>query len=69
MSAMTPAEATARVFLTALRSLPKKQRQAVLCGIADDDDLREDLLDLALIAERRHELSRPFRRYIAGCSP
>jgi len=62
---MGPAEATAEVFLTALRALPKKQRQAVLRGIADDDELREDLLDLALIAERRHESSRPFNQYLA----
>ncbi len=63
---MNPAEAIAEVFLIALRSLPKKQRQAVLCGIADDDELREDLLDLALIAERRHEPSRPFHKHLAG---
>ena len=62
---MTQAEATAEVFLTALRALSKRERQAVLCGIADDDELREDLLDLALIAERRHEPSRPFREYLA----
>ena len=62
---MRHAEATAEVFLTALRALPKKQRQAVLCGIADDDELREDLLDLALIAERRYEPSRPFRECLA----
>ncbi|MBM4032130.1 MAG: hypothetical protein FJ291_10130 [Planctomycetes bacterium] len=62
---MSQAEATAEAFLTALRSLPKKQRQAVLCGIADDDEMREDLLDLAMIAERRHEPSRPFREYLA----
>jgi len=61
---MSQAEATAEVFLTALRALPKKQQQAVLCSIADDDELREDLLDLALIAERRHEPSRPFREYL-----
>ena len=65
MAAMTPAEATAKVFLAALRSLPKKQRQAVLCALADVDELREDLLDLALIAERRHEPSRPFSQYLA----
>ena len=62
---MSQAEATAEVFLTALRSLPKKHRQAVLCGIADDDELRGDLLDLALIAERRHEPSRPFGQFLA----
>jgi len=63
---MTAMDATAQVFLTALRSLPKKERRAVLSGIAEDEDLREDLLDLALLAGRRHEPSRPFRQYLAG---
>jgi hypothetical protein len=61
---MTTVEATAQVFLTAIQALPKKQRQAVLARIAEDKSLREDLLDLALIAERRAEPSRPFRRYL-----
>ncbi len=61
---MTTTEATAEVFLTALRALPKKQRDAVLARIAEDDDLREDLLDLALIAQRQDEPSRPFRDYL-----
>ena len=62
---MTSLQATAEVFLTALRALPKKERQAVLTRIAEDDELREDLLDLALLAERRDEPSRPFREYMA----
>ncbi len=62
---MTAPEATADVFLTALRALPKKDREAVLAKIANDDDLREDLFDLTLIAQRRKETSRPFRKYLA----
>lgn len=62
---MTSSQATAEIFLTALRALPKKEREAVLSGIAEDDALREDLLDLALLAERRDEPSRPFREYVA----
>jgi hypothetical protein len=62
---MTTSEATAEVFLTALRALPKKQREAVLARIADEPGMREDLLDLALIARRRHESSRPLRRRTA----
>ena len=65
IESMTAAEATAEVFLTALRALRKRQRDAVLAGIADDDSLREDLLDLALIAQRRDESSRSFRGYLA----
>jgi len=62
---MTATEATAEVFLTALRALPKRQRDAVLARIAEDDKLREDFLDLALIAQRRDEPSRPFRQYLS----
>ena len=62
---MTRAEATAEVFLTALRALPKREREAVLSGIAEDERLREELFDLALIAARRKEPSRPFREYLA----
>jgi len=63
---MTSLQATAEVFLTALRALPKKERQAVLARIAEDDELREDLLDLALLAERRHQPSGAFREYLAA---
>ncbi len=62
---MTAVQATAEVFLTALQALPKKEREAVLAGIADDQNFRENLLDLALIAERRNEPSRPFDEYLA----
>lgn len=61
---MTKTQATAEVFVTALRALPEKERRSVLARIADEKDLREDLFDLALIAQRRHEPSRPFREYL-----
>ena len=63
---MTSEQATAEVFFTALQALPKKERQAVLARIANDESLRQDLLDLALIAQRRDEPSRSFRDYLAG---
>ncbi|MBM4019563.1 MAG: hypothetical protein FJ288_14800 [Planctomycetes bacterium] len=62
---MTVPQATAEVFLTALRALPRKHRNEVLARIARDPDLRQDLLDLALVAGRRREPSRPFRQYLA----
>ena len=58
---MSPTEATAEVFLTAFRALSRKERQAVLARLASDPDLREDLHDLALVAQRRDEPSRPLR--------
>ena len=63
---MTKNQATAEVFVTALRALPERERRSVLARIADEKDLREDLFDLALIAKRRHEPSRPFREYLKG---
>lgn len=61
---MGKAEALAEVFLTALRSLPKTDRDRVLEGLVKDKTLRRDLMDLATIEERRHESSRPFRHYL-----
>ena len=62
---MTGSQATAEIFLTALKALPKREQNAVLAGIAQDKALREDLLDLTLIANRCGESSRPFRQYLA----
>jgi hypothetical protein len=61
---MPGSQATAEIFLTALKALPKREQNAVLAGIAQDKELREDLLDLTLIAKRRGEPSRPFRQYL-----
>jgi len=63
---MTKAQrATADVFLTALKALPKAERDAVVVGIARDKAFARDILDLALISTRRRERSRPFREYLA----
>ena len=63
---MTKAQATADMFVTALKALPKSQRDAVLVQIARDKQFAQDILDLALIAQRRKERSRPFRDYLAS---
>ena len=63
---MTKAQAaTAEVFLTALRALPKAERDAVVVRIAQNRAFARDILDLATIADRRGEPSRPFREYLA----
>ncbi len=56
--------ATADVFLTALKALPKAERDAVVVRIARDKAFARDILDLALIADRRGERSRPFSEYL-----
>jgi hypothetical protein len=63
---MAKAEAVAEVFLTAIRSLPKRDRERVLAGLVRDRSLRRDLMDLAVIEQRRKEPSRQFRHYLKG---
>lgn len=63
---MTKAQqATADVFLTALKALPKTERDAVVVRIARDKAFARDIFDLAVIADRRGEPSRPFREYLS----
>ena len=63
---MTTAQrATADVFLTALKALPRAERDAVVARIARDAEFARDILDLALITKRRREPARPFRAYLA----
>lgn len=61
---MTRTQATASVFVTALKALPKGERDAVVQAIARDKSLRGDPLDLAIIEERRSEPARAFRDYL-----
>ena len=62
---MTKAEAAAEGFLSVLKALPKTERDAVIVRIARDEDFGRDILDLATIADRRDEPSRPFREYLS----
>ena len=57
------------MFLTALKALPKADRDAVVVRIARDKAFARDILDLALIAKRRTERSRPFREYLSKKNP
>ena len=61
---MTQTEATAEVFWTALKALPRKEQQALLRRVVQDEKLRHDLVDLALIESRRAEPARPLRAYL-----
>ena len=58
---MTVSQATAEVFLIALRALPAEERQAVLAHIVEDEEWQEDIQDLAVFSQRRNEPSRSFR--------
>lgn len=61
---MTSTQATAEVFWTAFKVLPAEEKRAVLQFIIRDETLRRDLMDLAVIEERRNEPERPLRAYL-----
>jgi hypothetical protein len=61
---MTKTEATAEIFWTAFNVLPVEEKRAILQRIIRDENLRRDLMDLALMEERRHEPERPLRDYL-----
>jgi hypothetical protein len=59
---MSAAEATAEVFVTAFKSLKRRQREAVLERMLDDDELSEDLADTVALEARRGSARHPFRQ-------
>jgi hypothetical protein len=62
---MITEEAKAEVFWLAFKGLPKKEQQLVVQKLLQDRDFVEDLLDIALIEQRRSEPSRPLEEYLA----
>ena len=62
---MKTVESRAEVYLMALQSLSRAEREAVIGRLLEDPQLREDILDLATIQQRQGEASRPFREYLA----
>ena len=64
---MTKTEATAEIFWTAFKVLPRGERQAVIRRFVQDKTVRRDLMDLGVIESRRAEPSRPLREYLANC--
>lgn len=62
---MKAVESRTEIYLMALQSLSKTEREAVITRLLEDPDLREDILDLITIHQRQGELSRPFREYLA----
>jgi hypothetical protein len=50
----------------ALQSLSEAERAAVISRLLEDPQLREDILDLAIIKQRQGEPSKPFTEYLAG---
>ncbi len=61
---MKAVQSRAEVYLMALQSLSKAEKKAVIAHLLEDDSLREDILDLALIQQRQRESRRPFCEYL-----
>ncbi len=62
---MLAEEAKAEVFWLAFKGLPKREQQLVVQKLLEDQEFIEDLLDIALIEQRRSEPSRPLEDYLA----
>ena len=62
---MKAVESRAEIYLMALQSLSKAEKEAVIVRLLEDPELREDILDLITIYQRQGEPSRPFREYLA----
>lgn len=61
---MTPAEATAEVFLTAFLNLRNQEQDSFLSKLLKNKRLREDVIDLAIAEERSNEKTRPFEKVV-----
>ena len=61
---MKAVESRAEIYLMALQSLSKAEKEAVIAHLLEDPQLREDILDLAVIQQRQGEQSRPFTKYL-----
>lgn len=61
---MSSKGATAEVFLTAFKTLAKKEQDIFLSEILKDKRLREDLIDISIAESRVKDKSRPFRDFL-----
>ncbi len=62
---MITREAKAEIFWMAFKGLPKKESQSVIERFLKEAEFREDLIDIAILEQRREEPSRPLEDYLA----
>jgi len=55
---------TAEVFLTAFKTMPKKEQNIFLSKIVKDSRLREDIIDIAIAENRAKDKGRSFREFL-----
>lgn len=56
--------ATAEIFLTAFKTLTKKEQDIFLSEVMKDKKLREDVIDIAIAESRSRDRSRSFRDFL-----
>ena len=61
---MTKKKATAEVFLTAFRALPRDEQNAFLFTIVKDHSFREDVIDLAIAVKRSAEKCKKLHTFV-----
>ena len=61
---MTAKQATAEVFLTAFRALPKEEQNTFLFTIIKDRSFREDVIDLAIAVKRSTKKCKKLRTFV-----
>lgn len=61
---MTIAQATLEIFWTAFHSLSKKNKEVVVARLLKDKEFKHDLIDIAVIEQRRKESSCPLEEYL-----
>ncbi|MEK6544935.1 MAG: hypothetical protein AAB257_08585 [Nitrospinota bacterium] len=64
---MQTSQATVEVFFTAFKSLKSNEQEAFLEKVISDPELREDIIDIALIDEAKKAKGKPVsaREYFA----
>lgn len=50
---------SAAEFLQELKGMPEAEREMIFAGLVENEEWREDLLDLITLSERRDEPTRP----------
>lgn len=61
--------ATAEVFLTAFKTLERKEQDIFLSSLLKDKRIREDLIDIAIAESRAKDKGRNFKEFLKehGC--
>ena len=62
---MKTIQSKADIYLMALESLSAADKKKIIARLLEDEELREDILDVALIQQRQGESARPFRQFLA----